>query len=53
VVGFMIDLSGSNYRIMFVFASVFMALAGVFMLRVKEQRTALAEASGELGRVEA
>lgn len=51
VVGFMIDLTGGNYRIMFVFASIFMALAGIFMLRVKEQKTALAEPSGELERV--
>ncbi len=51
VVGFMIDLSGGNYRIMFVFASIFMALAGIFMLRVKEQKTALAEPSGELEQV--
>ena len=49
VVGFLIDLSGGNYRIMFVFAAIFMALAGVFMLRVKEQRAALAEAPGKLG----
>jgi len=48
-VGFLIDLSGGNYRIMFVFAAIFMVLAGVFMLRVKEQRAALTEAPGKLG----
>lgn len=36
VVGFLIDLTGGNYRIMFVFSAFFMLLAGVFMLRVKE-----------------
>jgi maltose/moltooligosaccharide transporter len=52
-VGFMIDLSGGNYRIMFVFAAIFMALAGVFMLRVKEQKTSLVEAPGTLGQAKA
>ncbi len=37
VVGFLIDLTGRNYRIMFVFAAIFMALAGVCMLQVKEK----------------
>ncbi len=37
VVGILIDLTGRNYRIMFIFAAIFMALAGVCMLRVKEK----------------
>ncbi len=37
VVGILIDFTGGNYRIMFVFASIFMALAGISMLRVKEK----------------
>jgi maltose/moltooligosaccharide transporter len=36
IVGILIDLSNNNYRIMFIFATIFMALAGFFMLRVKE-----------------
>ena len=36
-VGFLIDWTGENYKIMFVFAALFMALAGVFMWRVKER----------------
>jgi MFS family permease len=44
IVGFMIDLSGSNYRIMFIFSAVFMALAGFFMLRVKERKPAKMDA---------
>ena len=35
-VGLLIDLTGGSYRIMFVFSDVFMALAGVFMLRVRQ-----------------
>jgi len=38
VVGALIDISGGAYRIMFVFAAIFMALAGVLMLRVREPR---------------
>ncbi len=41
IVGLLIDLSGDNYRIMFVFSAVFMALAGLCMMRVKEQRPAV------------
>lgn len=37
VVGFLIDLTRGNYRIMFVFSAFFMLLAGVFMIRVKER----------------
>jgi maltose/moltooligosaccharide transporter len=37
VVGFLIDLTRGNYRIMFVFSAFFMLLAGVFMMRVKER----------------
>jgi Na+/melibiose symporter-like transporter len=39
VVGILIDLTGGNYRVMFLFGAIFMALAGLFMLRVKEQRS--------------
>jgi maltose/moltooligosaccharide transporter len=35
VVGILVDLTGDNYRIMFVFSAIFMALAGFFMLRVR------------------
>jgi len=38
VVGFLIDLTGDNYRIMFIFSAIFMLLAGVFMARVREKR---------------
>jgi len=37
VVGFLIDWTGGNYRIMFIFSTAFMLLAGFFMLRVKEK----------------
>ena len=37
LVGVLIDLSGGSYRIMFIFSALFMLLAGVFMLRVKEK----------------
>ena len=37
VVGILIDVTRENYRIMFIFAAVFMALAGLFMSRVKEK----------------
>ncbi len=36
IVGLLIDLTGKNYRVMFVFSAVFMALAGLCMLKVKE-----------------
>ena len=36
VVGLLIDLTKGNYRIMFIFATIFMVLAGVFMLRVRD-----------------
>jgi maltose/moltooligosaccharide transporter len=42
-VGVLIDLTGGNYRIMFVFGAIFMALAGVLMLRVREKPLALAQ----------
>lgn len=35
--GFLIQASGDNYRLMFVFSAVFMLLAGLIMLRVKER----------------
>jgi maltose/moltooligosaccharide transporter len=51
IVGILVQVTGDNYRLMFVFAAIFMALAGVFMLQVKERR-----APGqvqEMGHVEA
>jgi maltose/moltooligosaccharide transporter len=41
-VGVLIDLSSENYRIMFIFSAVFMAIAGLLMWRVKESRSASA-----------
>jgi maltose/moltooligosaccharide transporter len=38
VVGILIDLTGDNYRIMFIFSAVFMLLAGLCMLKVREKR---------------
>jgi MFS family permease len=38
LVGLLIDVTAGNYRIMFVFAALFMFLAGVLMLRVKEKK---------------
>lgn len=51
VVGVLIDLSGGNYRIMFIFSALFMLLAGLCMLRVKEKRAAVpaSEAIGASG----
>lgn len=37
VVGILIDVTGGNYRIMFIFAAIFMALAGVAMMSVREK----------------
>jgi MFS family permease len=45
IVGFLIDLSGGNYRIMFVFSALFMLLAGLLMAQVKEKRLAMARAT--------
>ena len=42
VVGILIDLTGGNYRIMFVFSAIFMALAGLCMYKVKEKRSQVA-----------
>lgn len=36
LVGFLIDLSGKNYRVMFLFAAFFVALAGLLMAWVRE-----------------
>jgi maltose/moltooligosaccharide transporter len=36
IVGVLIDLTHNNYRIMFIFATIFMALAGYFMFRVRD-----------------
>lgn len=41
-VGVLIDLTGGNYRVMFVFGAIFMALAALLMLRVREKQPALA-----------
>jgi MFS family permease len=38
IVGLLIDLTGDNYRVMFVFSALFMILAGVCMAFVKEKR---------------
>ncbi|NLG71288.1 MAG: SLC45 family MFS transporter [Chloroflexi bacterium] len=43
IVGALIDLSGGNYRLMFVFSAVFMALAGVCMARVRERKQTVQE----------
>lgn len=40
VVGILIDITGGNYRIMFIFSAIFMVLAGVFMSAVKERKIA-------------
>jgi MFS family permease len=48
VVGVLIQLTGDNYRVMFLFSAVFMALAGLLMLRVKEQRVGLQLAAADL-----
>ena len=37
-VGLLVDLTGSSYRIMFVFSALFMILAGLFMSQVKEKK---------------
>lgn len=42
VVGVLIDISGGSYRIMFVFSALFMILAGMFMMQVKEKKAASA-----------
>lgn len=44
IVGILVDLTGGNYRIMFFFAALFMVLAGVCMVGVKEKRPAAAPA---------
>ncbi len=44
VVGILVDLTGKNYRVMFLFSALFMALAGYFMSRVREARRAPAAA---------
>jgi len=46
VVGVLIDVSGGAYRIMFVFSALFMALAGLLMLRVREKRPQSAPTAG-------
>jgi MFS family permease len=47
-VGFLIDLTGGNYYIMFVFSAFFMLLAGLLMMRVKE-RQQVSTRSGKSG----
>ncbi len=39
LVGVLIDVTGGSYRIMFAFSALFMFLAGMLMLRVKERKT--------------
>jgi maltose/moltooligosaccharide transporter len=46
VVGILIDVTGGNYRIMFIFSTVFMILAGVLMSAVKEQRKPVVDTGG-------
>jgi maltose/moltooligosaccharide transporter len=41
VVGILIQFTGDNYRIMFIFSAIFMLLAGVLMSRVHEARAEL------------
>jgi maltose/moltooligosaccharide transporter len=41
VVGILIQFTGDNYRIMFIFSAIFMLLAGVLMSRVQEARAEL------------
>jgi MFS family permease len=38
LVGVLIDVTGGGYRIMFAFSALFMFLAGLLMLRVKEKK---------------
>jgi MFS family permease len=47
VVGFLIDATNKNYRVMFIFAALFFILAGLCMLGVKEKRLT-GQASGEI-----
>lgn len=46
-VGILIQISQDNYRIMFVFSAVFMLLAGLLMLQVKERKSESAPIPGE------
>jgi MFS family permease len=41
VVGILIETSGDNYRVMFIFSAVFMLLAGLVMFRVREKSAGL------------
>lgn len=41
VVGILIQFTGDNYRVMFIFSAIFMLLAGVLMSRVREAQPAL------------
>ncbi|MEJ2261852.1 MAG: MFS transporter [Anaerolineales bacterium] len=41
VVGILIQFTGDNYRIMFIFSAIFMLLAGVLMSQVREARAEL------------
>lgn len=49
LVGLLIDVTAGNYRIMFVFAALFMFLAGLLMLRVKEKKAPLAPEAQPVG----
>ncbi|MEW6716602.1 MAG: MFS transporter [Chloroflexota bacterium] len=46
IVGILIDLTKGNYRVMFIFAAVFMLLAGLLMWRVREAKLAINSAEG-------
>ncbi len=46
IVGLLIDASGANYRVMFPFSVVFMALAGGLMLGVRPSQVAAARSRG-------
>lgn len=48
-VGILIDVTTENYRIMFLFAAIFMALAGFLMSRVKEKRETGLESESPAG----
>jgi maltose/moltooligosaccharide transporter len=47
VVGVLIHVTGDNYRMMFIFSAIFMAVAGLLMARVKEKRIVMAPAMAD------
>ncbi|MFU8771346.1 MAG: hypothetical protein ACNA8H_02870 [Anaerolineales bacterium] len=48
IVDVLIDLSGDNYRIMFLFSAFFMAMAGLLMFKVREKWLATAPEAARL-----